>query len=224
MQNEGQNQSVNQSVYIQLLGGGEQVYIPDRCTFRNGGSQTCGLTKHEHKTITTHTYEEVHEGRFNIRNFTEKQRRYTLFFIIFLIFVFTGSSVFLIYDHVKYPGQTETPRDIVVLRNICFITMFITTILLCGGSGYYIYLNYTYEVDIKSTIFVIVWITTYLASVIFWAVYHVYFTVGKRHPGHSVHITKMIAMWYVIITTVIMMLFACAQDPTMCMVLCLLEN
>lgn len=216
-------EGISSTTYIQLIEP-DNTYIPGRCTYKSNGGHSCHLSKDEHQYILDHEYQESGEGRFDVRNLTEKQRRYTLFSIIFLMFIFVGSSIFLVYDHVKYPGQTDTPHDIVVTRNICFVSMFISSILLCGGAGYYIYLNYHYETGIGSTVFVIVWITTYIVSAVFWLVYHIYYTVGKRHPSHAVHDTKMAAMIYVIVTTVIMMIFVCAQDPGACLVLCLLEH
>jgi len=211
---EGENRNVDNvhNVYVQMN------FIPGYCTFPE-----CGMVKDKHINLS-HDFEQNEEGMFDIRNLTIKQRKIVSGVLIFLTLVFLGCTTFLIYDHVKYPGKSETPDKIVLWRNICAIASFASSLLICVFIGVYLYYAYRYETGVCAMVTVVTATLLYFASAGFWLGYHLYYTNGNHHVPKSVHTTKMVAMIYTIVVTVGLLMIACAQDPTVCLIICLMDG
>jgi len=134
------------------------------------------------------------------------------FFIALLIIIFLLSSCFLLYDHLTYTNKVP-PSNIQIWRDISSIIVLVFMGLFTIGMSYLFWKERQY--------LILVVLGLYFFSGIFWGFYHFYYTIHQHKPSDTISILHLCSIIYSITITILVLVYACWQNPELCLVFCL---
>lgn len=131
-----------------------------------------------------------------------------------------GSSIFLVYDKIKY-GTDKPPKNVRTARNVSIAIFFLTFFPL---TLFILYKLIPKTGDTKDYIFVLglcVGLISTILSASYWAYYHYFLRKqyeDKKMPQH-IKTLHTISMWYTVIVFISIITIMCSRSTLDCLLI-----